>query len=155
MNETNIIPFEDPITIKCEVKGKKTMAEIVAKVDLPLENSFVLRFSDGTTFETYQTDSGYWSAPESFKPYIFAVKDELTSFVFVMATEWYKFEINDQLYWVGENESNEFSVYTKGDYSFHLRKAKAGWEYHSVRVGAGPVDPVVAGKVAKELESRL
>jgi len=28
MIETNIIPFEEPITIKCEVKGKKKMAEI-------------------------------------------------------------------------------------------------------------------------------
>jgi len=162
INYPGIIPFKEPVTIKCTVNGKRLMAEIIGRTDDPIQYGFVIKFSDGISVEATITENGYWFVDNvKYKQYVLAIDKNLRDFIGVINGDWYKFEIGNgaslKLVWLSVNpeNKNEYSVYFEGDYQFHLRKTNSGWENESVRVGAGPVNQVIVSQVVKELKRKI
>jgi len=162
INYPGIIPFKEPVTIKCIVNGKRLMAEIIGQTDDAIQFGFIVKFSDGICVEATISENGYWCVDNvKYRHYVLAIDKNLRDFIGVKNGDWYKFEIgNDaslKLVWVSVNHENknEYTVYFEGDYQFHLRKTNSGWENESIRVGAKAVNQVIVSQVVKELEKKI
>ena len=155
--------FREPVTIKCLVHGKKMMAKIMGETANSLTPSFLLEFSDGTSFEAmWPEDSEYWHpARPKYWNYVFGIQDALTDFFSVYYTNWYKFEIHanaqDLLIWVGEDTITDFSftVHYNGSYQFSLRQANEIWEAASLRDEKEILDESIVNKVINELKQKV
>ncbi|GEO08742.1 hypothetical protein [Segetibacter aerophilus] len=134
--------YKKPVAFNCVVNGKPLIAEVIADIENPLEFTVAMRFNDGVEFEATALESGKWWISDVRKlDYIKAVQDDLSNFLSVKHYQWDMFEISYKhaplLVWVAKIETDEdgpFSIYYKGDYRFHTRKSKQGWEAKSVRV---------------------
>jgi|GEM_PF-2283096 len=153
--------FDEPVTIKCQVNEKKLIAEILGRLDNPIQYSFLIKFSDGVIIEATFTEYGNLFLNEvKYRHYLLAIENSLRDFSCVSFEDWYKFEIQNGkiplLVWVGNwDSSNKYSVHFNGDYQFHLIQTKTGWENKSVRIGAGPVDQHIVSLVVRELEKKI
>ena len=158
------MPFEEPVTIKCVVNGKNLLAKIIAETNDPVQQGFVIKFSDGIVLratgcedsDMFETDNNLHAA------YLDAIQQELRGFLMVMHGDWYKFEIshNNQelLIWISANYEKEYSytVYFNGDYQFDLREKDGVWESRSVRiVNPNSVDAGIVDLIVKELKEKI
>jgi hypothetical protein len=157
-------PFKEPVTIKCVVKGRKMLAEVLGETNDPVQHGFVIQFPDGTGFEAVACDDedGWVVSEARYEPYLLAIQDELKSFLAVMNGDWYKFEITHEernlLIWIGYREGNDYpySVHFDGDYQFYLKEGESKWESMSVRmIDPVPVDQEIVDKVVHELQKRI
>ena len=165
INDFEIMIFEEPVTIKCNVEGKNLMAEITSEYHDPTLHCFLIEFSNDVQIVAGPSteEPGSWTLDDlKYVPYLNSVMKSLADFIAVRESFWYKFELRDGsqelLVWAAQSEENkkEFAVHFEGDYQFHLEKTSSGWTSWTIREsGLNPIIKLVVKEVSRYLDEKI